>query len=127
MEMIVINNRQHTLADLRQKLANSHLPQWESKIYQFILNWFDEKDFFQFYPLHVVKKLQGKSRKKRRIFFKDGTWGEANLYKFLEMALVELYLMPSRVWTMPEPPNWFWGASRALGGSIAPTFWAVSP
>jgi hypothetical protein len=57
----------------------------------------------------------------------NGTWGEANLYKFLEMALVELYLMPSRVWTMPEPPNWFWGASRALGGSIAPTFWAGSP
>ena len=45
----------------------------------------------------------------------------------LEMALVELYLMPSRVWTTPEPPNWFWGASRALGGSIAPTFWAGSP
>lgn len=47
------------------------------RLYDFTCAWFDEKDFFQFYPLHVVKKLQGKNRKKRKIFFKDGTWGEA--------------------------------------------------
>lgn len=47
------------------------------RLYDFTCSWFDDKDFFQFYPLHVVKKLRGKSRKKRKIFFKDGTWGEA--------------------------------------------------
>lgn len=47
------------------------------RLYDFTCAWFDDKDFFQFYPLHVVKKLQGKNRKKRKVFFKDGTWGEA--------------------------------------------------
>jgi len=47
------------------------------RLYDFTCSWFDDKDFFQFYPLHVVKKMRGKSRKKRKVFFKDGTWGEA--------------------------------------------------
>jgi len=46
------------------------------RLYDFTCAWFDEKDFFQFYPLHVVKKLKGASKKRRKIFFKDGTWGE---------------------------------------------------
>ncbi|MEK7161065.1 MAG: hypothetical protein AAB729_00020, partial [Patescibacteria group bacterium] len=47
------------------------------RLYDFTCAWFDDKDFFQFYPLHVVKKLKSVSKKKRKIFFKDGTWGEA--------------------------------------------------
>jgi ATP-dependent exoDNAse (exonuclease V) beta subunit len=46
------------------------------RMYDFTCSWFDEKDFFQFYPLHVVKKLKSKVRKKRKVYFKDGTWGE---------------------------------------------------
>ena len=46
------------------------------RMYDFTCAWFDEKDFYQFYPLHVVKKLTSKVRKKRKVYFKDGTWGE---------------------------------------------------
>ena len=41
------------------------------RLFQFVCAWFDEKDYYQFYPLHVVKKLQNK--KKRKVYFKDGT------------------------------------------------------
>ncbi|MEK7459931.1 MAG: hypothetical protein AAB636_02595 [Patescibacteria group bacterium] len=41
------------------------------RIFNFTCGWFDEKDYYQFYPLHVVKKLSGK--KKRRVFYRDGT------------------------------------------------------
>jgi ATP-dependent exoDNAse (exonuclease V) beta subunit len=51
------------------------------RLYDFTCSWFDDKDFFQFYPLHVVKKLRGKSRKNRKIFFKDGTWAETSSKK----------------------------------------------
>ena len=40
------------------------------RMFEFKCAWFDEKDYFEFYPLHVVKKLQGK--KKRRIFYRSG-------------------------------------------------------
>jgi len=45
------------------------------RLYNFVCGWFDEKDYFQFYPLHVVKKLQSKSKNPRRkyVHFKDGT------------------------------------------------------
>lgn len=47
------------------------------RLFQFTCAWFDEKDYYQFFPLHVVKKLQtaGNGKKKRRRFvrFKDGT------------------------------------------------------
>ena len=45
------------------------------RLFEFTCSWFDEKDYFEFYPLHVVKKLQDKSIKKRKRFinFKDGT------------------------------------------------------
>jgi ATP-dependent exoDNAse (exonuclease V) beta subunit len=51
------------------------------RLYDFTCAWFDDKDFFQFYPLHVVKKLRGKTRKTRKVFFKDGTWGETSSKK----------------------------------------------
>ena len=52
------------------------------RLFEFTCAWFDEKDYFQFFPLHVVKKIQrpaadiaGKSKRLRRRFahFKDGT------------------------------------------------------
>jgi hypothetical protein len=41
------------------------------RLFEFKCGWFDEKDYFEFYPLHVVKKLSGK--KKRFVRFKDGS------------------------------------------------------
>ncbi len=48
------------------------------RLFEFTCAWFDEKDYYQFYPLHVVKKLQsrskdGKLKRKRIVRFKDGT------------------------------------------------------
>ncbi|MEI6280936.1 MAG: PD-(D/E)XK nuclease family protein [bacterium] len=45
------------------------------RLFEFTCAWFDEKDYFQFFPLHVVKKLQTKAIKPRKRFvnFKDGT------------------------------------------------------
>lgn len=45
------------------------------RLFEFTCSWFDEKDYFEFYPLHVVKKLQTKVIKSRKRFiqFKDGT------------------------------------------------------
>lgn len=41
------------------------------RLYEFKCAWFDDKEYFEFYPLHVVKKLSSKRR--RRVKFKDGT------------------------------------------------------
>lgn len=43
------------------------------RLFEFKCAWFDEKDYFEFYPLHVVKKLQRKRTKKVR--YKDGVVG----------------------------------------------------
>lgn len=47
------------------------------RLFNFTCAWFDEKDFYQFYPLHVVKKLRPKGTSKpargRIVRFKDGT------------------------------------------------------
>ncbi|MDO8521163.1 MAG: hypothetical protein Q7S52_03540 [bacterium] len=40
------------------------------RLFDFKCGWFDEKDYFEFYPLHVVKKLNYK--RKRNVVFKDG-------------------------------------------------------
>ena len=40
------------------------------RIFNFTCAWFDEKDYYQFYPLHVVKKISGK--KKRRVYYRSG-------------------------------------------------------
>lgn len=45
------------------------------RLFEFKCGWFDEKDYFQFFPLHVVKKLcpsKSKNPRKRIIQFKDG-------------------------------------------------------
>ncbi len=41
------------------------------RLFEFKCAWFDEKDYFEFYPLHVVKKLHRKKEKK--VLFRDGT------------------------------------------------------
>lgn len=45
------------------------------RLFEFTCAWFDEKDYYQFFPLHVVKKLQTKAKivRKRFVRFKDGT------------------------------------------------------
>jgi hypothetical protein len=45
------------------------------RMFNFVCAWFDENDYFQFYPLHVVKKLQDK-KKKRRIYYRSGEIAE---------------------------------------------------
>ncbi len=40
------------------------------RLFEFKCAWFDEKDYFEFYPLHVVKKI-GKKRK-RNVRFRSG-------------------------------------------------------
>ncbi|OHB07649.1 MAG: hypothetical protein A2W64_00380 [Candidatus Zambryskibacteria bacterium RIFCSPLOWO2_02_39_10] len=44
------------------------------RIFNFVCAWFDEKDYFQFYPLHVVKKLSGKKR--RIVHYRSGEVAE---------------------------------------------------
>ena len=46
------------------------------RLFEFTCAWFDEKDYFQFFPLHVVKKLRpsvSKNPRRRMVQFKDGT------------------------------------------------------
>lgn len=43
------------------------------RLFEFKCAWFDDKDFYEFYPLHVVKKIQDNKKKKRRVFYRDGT------------------------------------------------------
>ncbi len=54
------------------------------RLYEFKCAWFDDKDYFEFYPLHVVKKLKRKREKK--VIFKDGTMAQIpkeNLLKII--------------------------------------------
>ncbi|MDP4000813.1 MAG: hypothetical protein Q8P83_01070 [bacterium] len=44
------------------------------RLFEFKCGWFDEKDYFEFYPLHVVKKLT--SKKKRKVRYKEGITAE---------------------------------------------------
>jgi hypothetical protein len=43
------------------------------RLFEFKCAWFDDKHYFEFYPLHVVKKLQRKRRKK--VSYRDGSDG----------------------------------------------------
>jgi hypothetical protein len=40
------------------------------RLFEFKCGWFDEKEYFEFFPLHVVRKLK---KHKKRVVFKDGT------------------------------------------------------
>lgn len=46
------------------------------RLYEFKCAWFDEKDYFEFYPLHVVKKIG--YRKRKKIYFKSGVTAEVS-------------------------------------------------
>lgn len=41
------------------------------RVFEFKCAWFDEKDYFEFFPLHIVKKTNLK--KKRNVRWRDGT------------------------------------------------------
>jgi len=65
------------------------------RLFEFKCAWFDDKDFYEFYPLHVVKKLQrpaagvagSKSKSRRRlVHFKDGTAVEVPRENALKIA-----------------------------------------
>ncbi len=42
------------------------------RLFEFKCAWFDDKDFYEFYPLHIVKKLQP-TKRARKIHYRDGT------------------------------------------------------
>lgn len=44
------------------------------RLFEFKCGWFDEKEFFEFYPLHVVKKIM--SKRKRKVRYRDGSVAE---------------------------------------------------
>jgi hypothetical protein len=44
------------------------------RLFNFVCAWFDDKDYYQFYPLHVVKKISG--NKKRRVYYRSGEVAE---------------------------------------------------
>lgn len=45
------------------------------RLFEFKCAWFDDKDFYEFYPLHIVKKLQAK-KKARKVHYRDGSVAE---------------------------------------------------
>lgn len=45
------------------------------RLFEFKCAWFDDKDFYEFYPLHIVKKLQAKKRA-RKVHYRDGSVAE---------------------------------------------------
>jgi len=45
------------------------------RLFEFKCAWFDDKDFYEFYPLHIVKKLQPKKRA-RKVQYRDGSVAE---------------------------------------------------
>jgi ATP-dependent exoDNAse (exonuclease V) beta subunit len=44
------------------------------RLFEFKCGWFDEKNYYEFFPLHVVKKLRGK--KKRKVYYRSGLVAE---------------------------------------------------
>jgi transposase-like protein len=57
------------------------------RVFCFKCAWFDEKDYFEFFPLHVVKKLSGKKAgKRRRVEWRDGT--KAAIPRFDKLTIV---------------------------------------
>lgn len=55
------------------------------RLFEFKCAWFDDKDFYEFYPLHVVKKLQVK-KKARRVHYRDGSVVELPKENVLKVA-----------------------------------------
>ena len=42
------------------------------RLFEFKCAWFDDKDFYEFYPLHIVKKLQP-TKRARKVRYRVGT------------------------------------------------------
>jgi hypothetical protein len=85
IDLVQVRNRQVHILDYKPNAAKEKpLEQltWYAlalsrltglRLFEFKCAWFDEHDYFEFYPLHVVKKLQRKRTKKVR--YKDGVVG----------------------------------------------------
>jgi PD-(D/E)XK nuclease superfamily len=43
------------------------------RLFEFKCAWFDDKDYYEFYPLHIVKKIQKKTKRARKVHYRDGT------------------------------------------------------
>lgn len=54
------------------------------RLYNFVCAWFDDKDYYQFYPLHVVKKISG--NKKRRVYYRSGEVVEVSKENILKVV-----------------------------------------
>lgn len=54
------------------------------RLYNFVCAWFDDKDYYQFYPLHVVKKISG--NKKRRVYYRSGEVAEVSKENVLRVV-----------------------------------------
>lgn len=92
VDILQIRNGQAHILDYKPNAAKEHPIEqltWYAlalsrltglRLFEFTCAWFDEKDYYQFYPLHVVKKLQppksGGRRRRRIVRFKDGTKAE---------------------------------------------------
>ncbi len=55
------------------------------RLFEFKCAWFDDKDFYEFYPLHIVKKLQPKKRA-RKVHYRDGSVAEVPREDVLKVA-----------------------------------------
>ncbi len=42
------------------------------RLFEFKCAWFDEKEYFEFYPLHVVKKLRKGRKRARKVHYRSG-------------------------------------------------------
>lgn len=55
------------------------------RLFEFKCGWFDDKNYFEFYPLHAVKKLKA-GKRKRRVYFKDGSLAEVSSENVLKIV-----------------------------------------
>lgn len=53
------------------------------RLFEFKCAWFDEKDYFEFYPLHVLHKPK-KAQRRRKVMTQEGTYNVNNNEKKIE-------------------------------------------
>lgn len=103
IDLVQIRNGQAYILDYKPKAAKEHPIEqltWYAlalsrltglRLFNFTCAWFDEHGYYQFYPLHVVKKMRASKAKrprKRIVHFKDGTAAEVPQKHFGKAAIV---------------------------------------
>lgn len=110
IDLVQIRNGQAHILDYKPKAAKERPIEqltWYAlalsrltglRLFNFTCAWFDEHGYYQFYPLHVVKKMRhGKVRRnaratsargRRMVYFKDGTTAEVPQKHFGKAAIV---------------------------------------